>query len=259
MKNMVKIGSVLAGVVLLAACGQEETKTVSEVVKKDDSAQVEVQKKEIAVQAKIVGSPEEVSAAIFTEPETGFVVEEGVHYEVLDSPLDIEDYEGVIVSEFFWLGCPHCQNFEPMVQSWKTQLNVSGKAKISKTAVPGNPRWNQDAGVFFTLKELGASEVQISLMLKMYEAERVKNKSLPDDVDISNFFEKLGFDKVKAMEILNDSQRLESHLHKANTEYNKTNSQGVPTFVVNGKYKLKFDKMESEEMVVDTIKQLGEK
>lgn len=262
MKNIVKIGSVVAGVALLAACGQEEqkeTKAATEATKKDDSVQVEVKKEEVAVKTKVIEAPEKVAAAVLTEAKPSFVVEEGVHYEVLDTPLDIEDYDGITVSEFFWLGCPHCQNFEPMVQSWKTQLNVDGKAKVAKTAVPGNPRWNQDAGVFFTLKELGASDVQVSLMLKMYEAERIKNKSLPDNTDIANFFEKLGFDKVKAMEILNDSQRLESHLHKANTEYNKTDSQGVPTFVVNGKYKLKFDKMESEEMVVNTIKQLGEK
>ena len=146
-----------------------------------------------------------------------------------------------------------------MVHSLKTLLNVDGKAKVAKTAAPGNPRWYQDASVFFTLKELGASDVQISLMLKMYEAERIKNKSLPDNTDIASFFEKLGFDKIKAMEVLNNSQKLESHLNKANAEYNKTDSQGVPTFVVNGKYKLKFDKMESEEMVVNAIKQLGEK
>jgi len=259
MKNIFKIGSVVAGIALLSACGQKETEEVIKVDKKEDSAQVEVKKEEVVVKAKVVETPEEVTAAVLTDVKPNFIIEEGVHYEVLDSPLAIADYDGITISEFFWLGCPHCQNFEPMVQSWKTQLNVEGKAKVDKTAVPGNPRWNQDANVFFTLKELGASDVQISLMLKMYEAERIKNKSLPDNTDIASFFEKLGFDKVKAMEILNDSQKLEPHLHKANTEYNKTDSQGVPTFVVNGKYKLKFDKMESEEMVVNTIKQLGEK
>tara|TARA_Y100001960_G_C14776515_1_gene883531 strand:+ start:4002 stop:4787 length:786 start_codon:yes stop_codon:yes gene_type:complete len=261
MKNIVKIGSVVAGVALLAACGQKEqkeTKSATEVAKKEDSVQLEVKKEEV-VKTKVVEAPEEVAAAVLTEIKPSFVIEEGVHYEVLKTPLDIEEYDGITVSEFFWLGCPHCQNFEPMVQSWKTQLNVDGKAKIAKTAVPGNPRWNQDAGVFFVLKELGASDVQISLMLKMYEAERIKNKALPDNTDIASFFEKLGFDKVKAMEILNDSQKLEPLLHKANTEYNKTDSQGVPTFVVNGKYKLKFDKMDSEEMVINTIKQLSEK
>ena len=51
---------------------------------------------------------------------------EGVHYRKVDSQniAKSPDSESVKiqVQEFFWYGCPHCQNFEPAIRQYKKTL-----------------------------------------------------------------------------------------------------------------------------------------
>ena len=255
MKKIIKIGSLVSAVALLAACGQESKETEKPEVKKVDTS---VEKVVPNVAEKTEAKKIE-KTVVAKDIEKSFEIKEGVHYEVIDSELVVDQFDGVTISEFFWLGCPHCQNFEPLVKNWQSVVSEEIPARVVKTAVPGNQRWNLDASVFYTLKEFGASETQMSLMLKLYEAERVKNKSLPDDNDIASFFETLGFDKVEAMKVFKDQDLLSKHLKNANTEYAKIDAQGVPVFVINGKYKIIFNSMESDEQVIETIKQLNAK
>ncbi len=258
MKKIIKIGSLVSAVALLAACGQESKETEKPQIEKVDTSVEKVEKVVSEVVEK--SEPQKVEKTVVAkEIQKSFEIKEGVHYEVIDSELVVDQFDGVTISEFFWLGCPHCQNFEPLVKNWQSVVSEEIPARVVKTAVPGNQRWNLDASVFYTLKELGASETQMSLMLKLYEAERVKNKSLPDDNDIASFFETLGFDKVESMKIFKDQALLSKHLKNANTEYSKIDAQGVPVFVINGKYKIIFNSMESDEQVIETIKQLNAK
>ena len=187
-----------------------------------------------------------------------FEVKEGVHYIVLENTLAIPVFSGTVISEFFWFGCPHCQNFEPYVQKWKERLSQNIDTKVSKVAVPGSERWNLDAKMFYTIKKLGGSEKEISSTLALYKTFAVEKQSYPSKEELEDFFSKLGFDSKEAIAIFN-SDELNQDLLKANEEYQKLSAKGVPIFVVNGKYKLIFDNINSHEDIFQVLSFLSTK
>ena len=186
-------------------------------------------------------------------------VKEGVHYDTLKTPLSLPPYNGTIISEFFWLGCPHCQNFEADVNRWKSVLNQTKPTIVDKNAVPGSERWNLDARVFYTMKKLNASDKQITDMLSLYKREALLYKTLPTIKRMESLFVEVGFDSKSAMEILNDENALKDELTFSNNEFTKLNAGGVPAFVVNGKYKIRFDNVSSNEQILEIIKYLSNK
>ena len=57
------------------------------------------------------------------------------------------------VIEFFWYGCTHCYNLEPMLETWVKKL----PADVQFRRVPAvfNERWGHDAAIFYTFEALG--------------------------------------------------------------------------------------------------------
>ena len=47
---------------------------------------------------------------------------EGTHYVRLSQPLPPPTSGKIEVVEFFWYGCPHCNQFEPALDAWQKQL-----------------------------------------------------------------------------------------------------------------------------------------
>ena len=186
-------------------------------------------------------------------------VKEEVHYEVLKNRLDIEAYKGATITEFFWLGCPHCQYFEPHVQEWKDKLSKEMNVRFIKVAAPGTKRWNMDAKVYYTIREMGGSDEQVAEMLGLYRDENILHDKYPTKDRVEVFFEKIGLDPKKAMEIYSDEDLMMKYLSFSNSEFIKVGANSVPLFVVNGKYKVKFDTVRSEDDVFDIIKALAYK
>jgi len=168
-------------------------------------------------------------------------LKEGVHYDVLDTALTTPENSEMTITEFFWLGCSHCQEFESHVAEWDKKLNKISPTQFIKIAVPGSDRWTMDARVFYTAKKLGASNEQITQLLGLYEHERVANKKFPSEADFSRYFSEIGLNPNEAMAIFNNKDELKTELVFADKEFEKINASGVPSFVVNGKYKVRFD------------------
>lgn len=245
----------------IAGCGTEEKKETTTEKSADVTVQdTQVQKNNAVEVEKTVKTDNEVKTEkAVVKTESDFIPVEGTHYEVIDSNLDVDQFDGVTISEFFWLGCSHCQRFEPAVQAWKEQIKETGTdARILKVAVPGGQRWDFDSAVYFTMKEMGATEEQTSAMLRLYEQHAAETRTLPSVANVYDFFEKLGLDKSEAKAILEDANRLNPILNKANQEYAKINANGVPQFVINGKYKIKFDGMKKESDIINTMTYINE-
>jgi thiol:disulfide interchange protein DsbA len=46
-------------------------------------------------------------------------------YRTVSGPRPASDPDTIEVIEFFWYGCPHCYNFEPLVREWKRDLRTT--------------------------------------------------------------------------------------------------------------------------------------
>lgn len=258
-KIMLAVGAVLG----LSLVGCNESKTTDVSVSTDTAVQA-METKQASVE---VEQPMAHQSMTVETPKASFEVLEGTHYEVLDESIEVPLFDGTVISEFFWLGCPHCQRFEPLVHQWKDDLVASGvNTIISKNAVPsvnGNglveeARWTFDSKVYYTMKELNATDEQVSDMLKLYEIYAAKMRSYPQPEDIKEFFITVKLDGDKALEIM-ESDIIKEKMLKSNTEFEKTGASGVPVFVINGKYKIKFDNIKSDNDINVILQHLSQK
>ncbi|MBD3648208.1 MAG: thiol:disulfide interchange protein DsbA/DsbL, partial [Pseudomonadales bacterium] len=71
-----------------------------------------------------------------------FEYEEGTHYEQLRIPVNTRSPDKIVVTEYFSYGCPHCYQFDPMIEAWKEQLGDDVEFRRSPAV------WNQDYQVY---------------------------------------------------------------------------------------------------------------
>ncbi len=258
MQNKLKILSLaIAGIVIAGCNDKSETSPLAETESSKVESSTEVVKETIPAVNEDVKT--EIVSATPVSASTEFVAVEGKHYELLEESITVDAFDGITLTEFFWFGCPHCQNLEPAVQGIKDTIGQDQNIKVVKSAVPGSQRWNLDTAVFHTLKELGGTESQVSLMLKHYEKERLQHNDFPSIDRIGEIFEEMGFNKEKAMQILNNEPFMKAKIEESNAEYQKLKAGGVPVLVVNGKYRILFDEVKSQEDMINIVRSLGEK
>lgn len=91
----------------------------------------------------------EPEAAVSTVPSRVFTA--GKHYQVMSAPLtDPAAQQGL--TEYFWLGCPHCQNFEPLLKAY---LAERPQVSLLRRHPALGERWAFDASVFYALQLAG--------------------------------------------------------------------------------------------------------
>src|SRR3954462_3961817 len=75
-------------------------------------------------------------------------------YTELKPPQTIEtDAKKIEVAEFFWYGCPHCYNLEPLIENWTQKL--APDVEFRRIPAVFNERWAHDAAIFYTFEALG--------------------------------------------------------------------------------------------------------
>ncbi|SUO95862.1 thiol:disulfide interchange protein DsbA/DsbL [Suttonella ornithocola] len=155
---------------------------------------------------------------------------EGSDYQVLETPIETTESPKVI--EFFWFGCPHCNAIRPAVTEW---LN-SGKAdNVAFEFIPADidtSYWHLPAHAYYTMKTLNKD------LFDAYFDEVFEHKNrgvLADESKIKEFFVKNGVEP-DAFDKAWNSFEVKQQLQRANELFSKSGSDGVPVFVVNGKY-----------------------
>src|SRR5512143_2816634 len=84
---------------------------------------------------------------------TAQVPQEGRQYLRLTTPQPVETGKKIEVLEFFSYGCPHCGDFEPMLQAWlKT---APADVQFRRVPVMFQDRWVPLGKEYYTLEALG--------------------------------------------------------------------------------------------------------
>jgi thiol:disulfide interchange protein DsbA len=78
-------------------------------------------------------------------------------YIALMPELPVEVPGKINVIEFFWYGCPHCYDLEPVIEPWIKKLPLD-VAFHRVPAVFNNPQWTLDAQIFYSLDALDLVE-----------------------------------------------------------------------------------------------------
>jgi protein dithiol oxidoreductase (disulfide-forming) len=166
--------------------------------------------------------------------------QEGVNYSRLvpAQPTDVPPGQ-VEVLEFFWYACPHCYAIDPQVEAWK----MSKPASITYTRVP--VMWTvghrATARLFYTLQSLGKLEqFHSAVFTEIHDHNNPLVGADPNDAAQAEriqttFAVKLGIPEDKFKSAYH-SFDVEKALQRADQLEQRYRIEGVPTFVVNGKY-----------------------
>lgn len=152
-------------------------------------------------------------------------------YELVEPPQNTSTPGEVEVVEFFWLGCPHCYSFEPYIEEWAAAI-PSGTAFV-REAPPLNPSWEQHSRAFYAARALGKENEFVEAAFKAIHQDGKKLRK-PDE--IAGIAASVGLDAdefVKSMK----SFTVETALRRSVKLAQSAGLTGVPTVVINGKYR----------------------
>ncbi|KVU55188.1 thiol:disulfide interchange protein [Burkholderia ubonensis] len=156
----------------------------------------------------------------------------GKDYEVMKAPQPVSAPAGKVeVIEFFWYGCPHCYEFEPTVEAWVKKQG--DKVDFKRIPVAFRDDFVPHSKLFYTVSALGISEKVTPAIFNAIHKQ--KNYLLTPQAQ-ADFLASQGVDKKKFMDAYN-SFSVQGQVKQSAELLKSYNIDGVPTIVVQGKYK----------------------
>ena len=136
----------------------------------------------------------------------------------------------VEVLEFFSYGCPHCNEFEPILHPWVAKLPAD--VTFRREPVIFSASWAPLAKLYFTAEAMGALD---KLHEAAFAAIHSQHVNLTDEKVLFAWVAKQGVDGKKFAEVYN-SFAVVSKVQRAKQLAQAYGIAGVPTLVVDGKY-----------------------
>ncbi|MDH5184167.1 MAG: DsbA family protein [Gammaproteobacteria bacterium] len=154
------------------------------------------------------------------------------------------------VVEMFWYGCPHCYNFEPHIKQWKKSLPKD----VSFIRVPAifNDKWALHARAYYTAEALGVLE---KIHQPLFDAMHKKNQRLDNQGKLAEFFSKHGISKDKFNSTFH-SFAVNSKVNWAKHLTTAYKIDGVPTMIVQGKYRTSASLAGGHKEVIEVVNDL---
>jgi len=177
----------------------------------------------------------------------------GIAFTELKPAQPVPEGKKIDVVEFFWYGCIHCYNLEPVLEPWIKKL----PADVEFRRVPAvfNARWERDAAIFYTFESMG-------LLAKLHRPffDAIHRDALRSDSDeaLTEWLKKQGVDSKKFFETLK-SFSVQSKTRRAVQLTSLYRVEGTPMMAVQGKYTVSADQGKSREGMLQTVSQLVDK
>jgi protein dithiol oxidoreductase (disulfide-forming) len=167
--------------------------------------------------------------------------QEGVNYTriVPAQPTAVAPGQ-VEVLEFFWYACPHCYAIDPLVESWRK--TKPGYVSFSRVPVTWDEGHRELARLFYTVKSLGKLD---QLHTEIFKEIQLNGDPLvardPSDVAGTEriqaaFAAKHGIPEATFKNEFEHGFSMTNDLRNADELVQRYRIEGVPTFIVNGKY-----------------------
>ena len=156
---------------------------------------------------------------------------EGQQYARLSTPQPTSTGDKIEVVEMFWYGCPHCYHLEPYVKRWlKTK-----PANVEFVRIPAvlSPRWLILGQAYYTAEALGVVD---QLHEAIFDDIHGKRMRLDDEESIMAVFKEHGVSEADFKSAFN-SFAVQAKLRRAKELAMRYDIDGVPTLIINGKYR----------------------
>jgi len=176
--------------------------------------------------------------------------EAGIHFDVVNPAWSDESHEP-IVYEFFSYMCPGCNAFEPLMDQLQDQS--TNHYKIIKVPVALYPQWEPHAKAYYTLEMMGELERVHKAFFAAIHQYKKQLRSLDDIADwLSASF------AIDRKIFLSNAQSfmIDGKMRKGKQMIKAMGINSLPTLVVDGKYKPKFNQLKTRNDIIDVTQYL---
>ena len=172
-------------------------------------------------------------------------------YTELKPPQPVDtDGKKIEVVEFFWYGCPHCYNLEPVLDTWLKKLPPD--AQFRRIPAVFNERWAHDAAIFYTFEALGVLD---RVHRPFFDAIHRDHLRTDSQQAMTEWLSKNGVDPKKFFETMK-SFGVQSKTKRAIQLTTAYKIDGTPAMAVQGRYTVSAEQGGSREGMLDTVSYL---
>jgi len=177
----------------------------------------------------------------------------GTHYRILEHPVSVARSDKIEVREFFYYGCPHCYDVQPVVRRWASDLPddvylIHNPVLFLRGAEPL-------ARAFYVADAKGIlEEVHMPIFHAIHKG-REDLRSLPA---LSNFFRAYGITPEEFNDLFS-SFGVNTRIRQADAMTRDYQITGTPSFAVAGKYVVLRKNLKNDEETFAVIDYLVEK
>jgi thiol:disulfide interchange protein DsbA len=178
---------------------------------------------------------------------------EPVGYETLSPAQPTHNPDKIEIIEFFWYGCPHCYDFEPLLEKWVKALPKN--VEFIRQPAVFSDLWGKHAKAYFTAEALGVVD---KVHNDFFDALQTKKQHLETEDELAKFFVAHGVNENEFRTTYN-SFLVDTKVRQAATTAGRYGITGVPAIIINGKYKTNGPLAGSHEKMLEVINQLIQK
>lgn len=159
-------------------------------------------------------------------------IKEGTEYKSLVAPQAVAVPGKIEVIEFFWFGCPHCFHVEPFVEQWAAKLPSDVNFRRVHVVWQGRNDIAAHAKIFVALEQMG---IEAKYQQAVFNAIQQDGLELRKEDVLFDWVKKQGID-VNKFKAAYNSFSTNVELNKLAKMVGDYQIDGVPTFIVNGKF-----------------------
>ena len=135
------------------------------------------------------------------------------------------------VIEFFWYGCPACYALEPSLEHWLK--NKPDDVEFIRIPAVLPPSWELLARAFYTAEALRINDRTHGLLFDAIHSDKRRFQTAEA---LADFYAGQGVDRKKFIKTFN-SFAITGKVRRAKKLTQRYGTDGVPTLIVNGKYR----------------------
>jgi len=169
-----------------------------------------------------------------------------LEYDLI-SPQPVATGERIEVVEFFWYGCPHCNNLQPPLEAWLARKPVD--VELRRIPAVFRESWIPHARLYYTLEALG--EVA-RLHQAVYRAIHADGNALMTANATSEWASRNGVEPARWLAAYN-SPEVERKVQESRSHTKAYAIEGTPSLVVDGRYLTSSSKAESMPQVITIL------
>ena len=172
-------------------------------------------------------------------------------YTTLQNQLPVETQGKVEVAEFFWYGCIHCYNLEPLLEKWVPTL--AADTQFRRIPAVFNERWAHDATIYYAFEVLGVLD---KLHRPFFDAIHKDRLKTDNPAALAEWLTNKGLDPKK-FDATMKSFGVQSKTKRAAQITTASRIDGTPALMVQGRYTISTEQGKSREGMLATAEALA--